>query len=200
MWYFTSLTYTQAWALAFRNPDFYSYCQDGLKCQRTFRNTCVVNISSTVAESPKQVQFFFLLGYLSLSHFFCWVLHWTRFNASALIHLSFLHALNLKTYLGIQTCHSIEMKNLVLTNKKSGSRRKNRDHGRIGYTNRNSSPKARTNSICSSFLQRNVLNCQTSVLFPFLLCVCVCLCCFLVFSLRPAHSWLSFLTRHDEPR
>ena len=64
-----------------------------------------------------------------------------------------------------QTCHSIEMRNLYLTNKKSGSRGKNRDHGRIGYTNRNNSPKERTNSICSFFLPRNVLNCQTSVFF-----------------------------------
>ena len=32
-----------------------------------------------------------------------------------------------------QTCHSIEMKNLDLTNKKSGSGGKNRDHGPIGY-------------------------------------------------------------------
>ena len=40
-----------------------------------------------------------------------------------------------------QTCHLIEMKNLDLTNKKSGSRGKYRDHGRIGYNNRNNSPK-----------------------------------------------------------
>ena len=33
----------------------------------------------------------------------------------------------------VQTCHSIEMKNLDLTNKKSGSGGKNRDHGPIGY-------------------------------------------------------------------
>ena len=33
----------------------------------------------------------------------------------------------------LQTCHSIEMKNLDLTNKKSGSGGKNRDHGPIGY-------------------------------------------------------------------
>ena len=32
----------------------------------------------------------------------------------------------------MQTCHSIEMKNLDLTNKKSGSGGKNRDHGPIG--------------------------------------------------------------------
>ena len=32
-----------------------------------------------------------------------------------------------------QTCNSIEMKNLDLTNKKSGSGGKNRDHGPIGY-------------------------------------------------------------------
>ena len=32
-----------------------------------------------------------------------------------------------------QTCHSIELKNLDLTNKKSGSGGKNRDHGPIGY-------------------------------------------------------------------
>ena len=32
-----------------------------------------------------------------------------------------------------ETCHSIEMKNLDLTNKKSGSGGKNRDHGPIGY-------------------------------------------------------------------
>ena len=32
-----------------------------------------------------------------------------------------------------QTCHSIDMKNLDLTNKKSGSGGKNRDHGAIGY-------------------------------------------------------------------
>ena len=98
-----------------------------------------------------------------------------------------------------QTCHSIEMKNLDMFNKKSGSRGKNRDHGRIGYTKRNNSPKERTNSICSFFLPRNVLNCQTSVFSSSLfclyvcVCVCVCVCCFLVFSLRPAHSWLSFL-------
>ena len=34
---------------------------------------------------------------------------------------------------GSQTCHSIEMKNLDLTNKNSGSGAKNRDHGPIGY-------------------------------------------------------------------
>ena len=33
----------------------------------------------------------------------------------------------------LQTCHSIEMKNLDLTNKKLGSGGKNRDHGPIGY-------------------------------------------------------------------
>ena len=33
----------------------------------------------------------------------------------------------------IQTCHSMEMKNLDLTNKKSGFGGKNRDHGQIGY-------------------------------------------------------------------
>ena len=33
----------------------------------------------------------------------------------------------------MQTCHSIELKNLDLTNKKSGSGGKNRDHGPIGY-------------------------------------------------------------------
>ena len=32
-----------------------------------------------------------------------------------------------------QTCHSIEMKNLDLTNKKSGSGGKKQDHGPIGY-------------------------------------------------------------------
>ena len=32
-----------------------------------------------------------------------------------------------------QTCHSMEMKNLDLTNKKSGFGEKNRDHGQIGY-------------------------------------------------------------------
>ena len=32
-----------------------------------------------------------------------------------------------------QTCHSMEMKNLDLTNKKSGFGGKNRDHGQIGY-------------------------------------------------------------------
>ena len=119
------------------------------------------------------------------------------------------------------------MKNLDLINKRSGSREKNRDHGRIGCTNRNNLPKERT--IYSFFLPRNVLNCQTSVFFSCLFlsvyCVCwnpesnkgpwnmeghdrqrykawhrmmmmmiVCVCCFLVFSLRPAHSWLSFLT------
>ena len=35
--------------------------------------------------------------------------------------------------IGKQTCHSIELKNLDLTNKKSGSGGKNRDHGPIGY-------------------------------------------------------------------
>ena len=30
--------------------------------------------------------------------------------------------------------------------------------------------------------------------FHVFFCVCVCVCCFLVFSLRPAYSWLSFLT------
>ena len=33
----------------------------------------------------------------------------------------------------MQTCHSIDMKNLDLTNKKSGSGGKNRDHGPVGY-------------------------------------------------------------------
>ena len=33
----------------------------------------------------------------------------------------------------MQTCHSMEMKNLDLTNKKSGFGGKNRDHGQIGY-------------------------------------------------------------------
>ena len=33
----------------------------------------------------------------------------------------------------LQTCHSIELKNLDLTDKKSGSGGKNRDHGPIGY-------------------------------------------------------------------
>ena len=33
----------------------------------------------------------------------------------------------------MQTCHSMEMKNLDLTNKKSGFGEKNRDHGQIGY-------------------------------------------------------------------
>ena len=105
------------------------------------------------------------------------------------------HSNIFRTYLS-QTCHSIEMKNLDLINKKSGFRGKNRDHGRIGYTNRNNSPKERTDSICSFFLPRNVLNFRTSVFFSclFCLCVCVCVCCFLVFSLRSAHSWLSFLT------
>ena len=74
----------------------------------------------------------------------------------------------------MQTCHSIKMKNLDLTNKKSGSRGKNRDHGRIGYTKRNNSPKERT--ICSFFLPWNVLNCQTSVFFSCLFCLCVCVC------------------------
>ena len=41
----------------------------------------------------------------------------------------------------LKTFHSIEMKNLDLPNKKLGSRGKN---GRIGYTNRNKSPKERT--------------------------------------------------------
>ena len=36
-------------------------------------------------------------------------------------------------FVEMQTCHSIEMKNLDLTNKKSGSGGKNRDHGPIGY-------------------------------------------------------------------
>ena len=47
-----------------------------------------------------------------------------------------VHALNLKLDLNLylhQTCHSIEMKNLDLTNKKSGSGEKNRDNGPIGY-------------------------------------------------------------------
>ena len=48
-----------------------------------------------------------------------------------------------------QTCHSIELKNLDLTNKKSGSGEKNRDHGPIGKK-RNNSPKETT--ICSFFL------------------------------------------------
>ena len=75
-----------------------------------------------------------------------------------------------------QTWHSIEMKNLDLTNKKSGSRGKNQDHGRIGLTNRNNSPKERT--ICSFFLPRNVLNCQTSVFFHvFFVCVSVLFSC-----------------------
>ena len=37
------------------------------------------------------------------------------------------------TMVDAQTCHSIEMKNLDLTNKKSGSGGKNRDHGPIGH-------------------------------------------------------------------
>ena len=43
---------------------------------------------------------------------------------------------------------------------------------------------------------RNVLNCQTSsyVFFSCLFCLCVCCFCFYVCSLRPANSWLSFLT------
>ena len=72
----------------------------------------------------------------------------------------------------LQTCHSVEMKNLDLTNKKLGSRGKNRDHGRIGYTNKNNLPKEKT--ICSFFLPRNVLNGQTSVFFSCLFCMCVC--------------------------
>ena len=38
-----------------------------------------------------------------------------------------------KTREQMQTCHSIELKNLDLTNKKLGSGGKNRDHGPIGY-------------------------------------------------------------------
>ena len=43
---------------------------------------------------------------------------------------------------------------------------------------------------------RNVLNCLTSsyVFFSCLFCLCVCCFCFYVCSLRPANSWLSFLT------
>ena len=55
-------------------------------------------------------------------------------------------------------------------------------------------------TICSFFFQsakRNLLNCQTSsyVFFSVSVCVCICMCVLLlVFSLRPAYSWLSFLT------
>ena len=43
---------------------------------------------------------------------------------------------------------------------------------------------------------RNVLNCQSSsyVFFSCLFCLCMCCFCFYVCSLRPASSWLSFLT------
>ena len=41
-----------------------------------------------------------------------------------------------------QTCHSIELKNLDLTDKKSGSGGKNRDHGPIGYKKEITHPKS----------------------------------------------------------
>ena len=69
------------------------------------------------------------------------------------------------------------MKNLDLTNKKSGSGEKNRDHGPIGYT-RNNSPKETT--ICSFFLLICHKECFelsdqfVCVLFmSFFVCVCV---------------------------
>ena len=84
----------------------------------------------------------------------------------------------------------LQWKIWIRPTKKSGSRGKNRDYGRIGYTNRNNSPKERT--ICTFFLPRNVLNCQICMFFSCLFCLCEC--CFFVFSLRTSIAgWASWL-------
>ena len=56
---------------------------------------------------------------------------WSSKDVSFSTKIKLYKTLVLSTLL--QTCHSIELKNLDLTNKKSGSGGKNRDHGPIGY-------------------------------------------------------------------
>ena len=87
-----------------------------------------------------------------------------------------------------RTATQNEMKNQDLSKKNSGSRGKNRDHGRI-TTKRD--PQRRLSMV--SFVQsakRNLLNCQTSscVFFSCLLCLCVCVCMCVLFCLFPQTS------------
>ena len=59
------------------------------------------------------------------------ITHNTYYHIKILSEASFSDIIEI-----MQTCHSIEVKNLDLTDKKSGSGGKNRDHGPIGYKNK----------------------------------------------------------------
>ena len=56
-----------------------------------------------------------------------------NFRGEKSVFCQILREKNQYIYIYTQTCHSIELKNLDLTKKKSGSGGKNRDHGPIGY-------------------------------------------------------------------